>query len=49
VDGKVVGPGPALRVSGAEPALRPAPGLGEHTEEVLREAGLTEEELAALL
>jgi alpha-methylacyl-CoA racemase len=49
VDGEVVGPGPTVRVSGAEPALRPAPGLGEHTEEVLREAGLTEEELAALL
>jgi len=49
VDGEVVGPGPTLRVSGAEPALRPAPGLGEHTEEVLREAGLSHEELATLL
>jgi len=28
---------------------RPAPGLGQHTEEVLREAGLTERELAELL
>ena len=49
VDGEVVGPGSTMRVSGAEPALRPAPGLGEHTEEVLREAGLSDEELAALL
>ncbi|HEX6208365.1 MAG TPA: CaiB/BaiF CoA-transferase family protein [Actinomycetota bacterium] len=48
VDGEVVGPGPTLRVSGAEADLRPAPGLGEHTEEVLRETGLSDEEIAAL-
>jgi crotonobetainyl-CoA:carnitine CoA-transferase CaiB-like acyl-CoA transferase len=34
---------------GGEPATTPAPKLGEHTEEVLREAGFTEEELARLL
>ena len=28
---------------------RPAPALGEHTEEVLREAGFADEEIAALL
>jgi len=49
VDGEVVGPGLTVRVSETEPALRPAPGLGEHTEEVLLEAGLNEEEVAALL
>ncbi len=34
--------------TGGEPATRPAPRLGEHTEEVLGEAGLSADEIAAL-
>ncbi len=38
-----------LRINGAIPPLRmPAPALGEHTEEVLRDLGLTPEQIAAL-
>jgi crotonobetainyl-CoA:carnitine CoA-transferase CaiB-like acyl-CoA transferase len=38
-----------IRVDGAVPPLRaPAPGLGEHTEAVLRELGYTAEDVAAL-
>jgi crotonobetainyl-CoA:carnitine CoA-transferase CaiB-like acyl-CoA transferase len=48
VDDEVVGPGPALKVSGHDPALRRAPDLGEHTEEVLVEAGLTRGEIDEL-
>jgi alpha-methylacyl-CoA racemase len=40
------GPGPA--VQGGPPAVAPAPGLGEHTEEVLSEAGFTSSEIAEL-
>jgi alpha-methylacyl-CoA racemase len=47
VDGRAVGPGPAVRVGG-EPALRPAPDLGEHTVEVLAEAGLEASEIEEL-
>jgi crotonobetainyl-CoA:carnitine CoA-transferase CaiB-like acyl-CoA transferase len=48
VDGRAVGPGPAIRLAEGSGGLRPAPGLGEHTEEVLTEAGLSPEEIADL-
>ncbi len=41
-------PGAARFSATPEPALRPAPGLGEHTDEVLAELGYTAAELAAL-
>ncbi|HEX2026093.1 MAG TPA: CaiB/BaiF CoA-transferase family protein [Actinomycetota bacterium] len=47
VDGVAVGPGTAVRV-GEPGAMRPAPGLGEHTIEVLRGAGFGEGEIEAL-
>lgn len=41
--------GPAVRLSGAEfPAPKGAPAQGEHSKEVLREAGFEEEEIASL-
>ena len=48
VDGVPLGPGPAVGLPGARRAMRPAPGLGEHTDEVLAEAGLTPEEISEL-
>jgi crotonobetainyl-CoA:carnitine CoA-transferase CaiB-like acyl-CoA transferase len=48
IDGRAVGPGPAVRLRDGGPAARPAPDLGEHTEEVLAEAGLSPEEVADL-
>jgi len=48
VGGRPVGPGPAIRVSEGAPALRPAPGLGEHTDDLLAEAGFGREEIAGL-
>ncbi|HYF09376.1 MAG TPA: CaiB/BaiF CoA-transferase family protein [Acetobacteraceae bacterium] len=39
---------PPMRIEGAEPPRRPTPERGEHTEEVLREFGLSGEEIAAL-
>jgi crotonobetainyl-CoA:carnitine CoA-transferase CaiB-like acyl-CoA transferase len=49
VEGVAVGPGPAIKVSGDSPAaLRPAPGLGQHTDEVLGSLGLDAEAVAAL-
>ena len=47
VGGRPVGPGPAVHGGGA-PAVGPAPGLGEHTEKVLSEAGFTTSEIAEL-
>jgi crotonobetainyl-CoA:carnitine CoA-transferase CaiB-like acyl-CoA transferase len=48
VEGERVGPGPALRIAGHEPEIRRAPGLGEHTHEILAEAGLSEAQIAEL-
>jgi crotonobetainyl-CoA:carnitine CoA-transferase CaiB-like acyl-CoA transferase len=50
VDGAPVGPGPALKLfePGAEPPLTAAPGLGEHTAEVLGRLGVGLEELEDL-
>jgi crotonobetainyl-CoA:carnitine CoA-transferase CaiB-like acyl-CoA transferase len=49
IKGKPVGPGPAIKLPSDPPGeLRPAPGLGEHTDEVLEGAGLTSDEVVAL-
>ncbi len=46
VGGRPVGPGPAVKFSGREPrTLARAPGLGEHTAEVLAMVGVKETEL----
>jgi alpha-methylacyl-CoA racemase len=47
VDGRPVGPGAVVK-GGLPPAARPAPGLGEHTEEVLGEAGFSGTEVGDL-
>ena len=49
-EGRLVRMAPAARFSAAGEAEppRPAPRLGEHGEEALREAGCTEAEIAAL-
>jgi len=47
VEGSMVGPGSPLKL-GARGPLRPAPGLGEHTAEVLARFGVDEDEIAAL-
>jgi crotonobetainyl-CoA:carnitine CoA-transferase CaiB-like acyl-CoA transferase len=46
--GSPLGPGPALRLRGHETEVRPAPGLGEHTVEVLGEIGLGSGEIEDL-
>lgn len=49
VGGQAVGPGPPIKLSGFDPGpLRPAPALGEHTEEILAELGVRSEELSGL-
>ncbi|MGH2661814.1 MAG: CaiB/BaiF CoA transferase family protein [Actinomycetota bacterium] len=49
VEGKPVGPGPAITLPDAEAKpLTPAPELGQHTDEVLGELGLSAEELSKL-
>ena len=48
--GPFVTVGPPLRLSGHEmPADRPAPALGADSEDVLREAGLSPDEVATAL
>ena len=49
VEGRDVGPGPAIKMSGLDHGpLRRAPGLGEHTAEVLRTVGVPEDDLTKL-
>jgi crotonobetainyl-CoA:carnitine CoA-transferase CaiB-like acyl-CoA transferase len=49
VDGRPVGPGRPLKLSGPPPgSFRRAPELGEHTAEVLASIGVTDDELRAL-
>jgi formyl-CoA transferase len=49
VMGKLREPRPATRFSDTPAgAVRPAPTLGEHTDEVLRQAGVPEQEIADL-
>jgi crotonobetainyl-CoA:carnitine CoA-transferase CaiB-like acyl-CoA transferase len=49
VDGQPVGPASPLRFDGSQgTALRQAPGLGQHTAEVLADIGVGEEELSQL-
>ena len=49
VGGRAVGPGPAVHLSGGDRGeLRPAPRLGEHTDDVLAAVGLSAPEIAEL-
>ncbi len=49
IEGTAVGPGTPMRFSGRRPgAYRPAPGLGEHTAEILATVRVEEDELSSL-
>jgi crotonobetainyl-CoA:carnitine CoA-transferase CaiB-like acyl-CoA transferase len=48
VAGTPVGPGPAVGLPGEARVFRPAPGLGEHTDEVLLESGVSSGEISDL-
>ncbi|MEX2458666.1 MAG: CaiB/BaiF CoA-transferase family protein [Actinomycetota bacterium] len=49
IDGQAVGPGPAVKFDPpADPALKPAPGFGVDTADVLAEIGVIDDELAGL-
>ena len=48
IEGRAIGPGPAIRLPEGRAAVRAAPRLGEHTDEVLAEAGLSSEEIEDL-
>jgi alpha-methylacyl-CoA racemase len=45
---RLLGPPLKLTRTPAEPTRAPGPSLGEHTDEVLAEAGFSSEEIAAL-
>lgn len=48
--GQTRAPGPPIKMSnGGSPAIRRAPLLGEHTEQVLREAGFSDQQIQMLL
>ena len=48
VDGRPVGPRSPVRIEGVSPSTRPAPGLGEHTDAILGEAGVSGPEIEGL-
>ena len=48
VEGVPVGPGPVPAISGFRPDIRPAPALGADTDEVLKQIGMEDEEIAEL-
>jgi formyl-CoA transferase len=46
--GDVVWPGPAFRLEGERPKRRPAPRIGEHSDEILGSLGMSADEIAQL-